>query len=81
MGQVAMLQDMQSGIRQHLTARHLVGRSRNCHLCIPKPDVSAVHAAILWDGGVWKIQDFGSRNGTFINGHKVRTGAPTTIIT
>jgi pSer/pThr/pTyr-binding forkhead associated (FHA) protein len=71
---VAKLQNLASGAQLHLAARHLVGRSRNCHLYIPRTDVSAMHAAIVWDGSVWQLQDLGSRNGTFLDGHKLTSG-------
>jgi pSer/pThr/pTyr-binding forkhead associated (FHA) protein len=35
-------------------------------------DVSAQHAAIVYTGGRWVVRDLGSRNGTFVNGRRVR---------
>jgi S1-C subfamily serine protease len=35
-------------------------------------DVSAQHAAIVFTGGRWIVRDLGSRNGTFVNGRRIR---------
>lgn len=35
-------------------------------------DVSAQHAAIVFTGGRWIVRDLGSRNGTYVNGRRVR---------
>ena len=35
-------------------------------------DVSARHAAIIQQGGRWFVRDLGSKNGTFVNGHKIK---------
>lgn len=74
LGCVAILEDVRTGVKTYLAARHLVGRSKACHLQIARPDVSGVHAEIVWDGEGWRIQDLGSRNGTFIDGRKLAVG-------
>ena len=38
--------------------------------------VSATHAEIQHVGGVWRLSDLGSRNGTFLNGQRLTTDAP-----
>src|SRR5260370_21238681 len=37
-------------------------------LAYPDPFLSAVHARLERAGGAWRIEDRGSRNGTFVNG-------------
>lgn len=36
--------------------------------------VSARHALIVHEGGAWIVRDLGSRNGVFVNGHRVAGG-------
>jgi len=38
--------------------------------------VSASHAEIRYVQGTWRLGDLGSRNGTFLNGERLTTGAP-----
>lgn len=35
-------------------------------------DVSARHAVLFRQGDYWVLRDLGSRNGTFVNGHRIR---------
>lgn len=71
---LATLEDLASGARLPLAARHLIGRSRDCHLCLSTPRVSNVHAQIAWDGRMWRVQDLNSTNGTLVDGRKVLSG-------
>ncbi len=48
-----------------------IGRSEECEIAIPDPEVSRQHAKItLHNAGIW-VQDSGSRNGVFINEKRV----------
>ena len=47
----------------------LIGRSRSCGLRLDTPDVSAEHARIGLENGVFWVEDVGSSNGTFIGHH------------
>jgi hypothetical protein len=50
----------------------LVGRSRECEVVIPDPNVSRRHAELRRDeGGRWAIADLGSTNGVKVNGRRV----------
>lgn len=52
--------------------RFYIGRSEDCHLR-PRSDlVSRHHCAIILDGDYLAVRDFGSKNGTFVNGERVR---------
>jgi len=51
-----------------------VGRHGSCELRLdPEQDLDAStkHAVILLKGNRWHVRDAGSRNGTFVNGHRI----------
>jgi hypothetical protein len=56
-----------------LEPEHLVGRSPVCTLVLDHACVSSQHAVFRWMGDVWEIRDLGSRNGTFIDGNRLRS--------
>jgi hypothetical protein len=61
-----------SGFAVDLDRPHLsLGRSKQCDLWLPMPDVSRQHARLLFSNGEWVIQDCGSLNGVFVNAEKV----------
>lgn len=49
----------------------VIGRRHNCDLCIPLMSVSKRHCQLNRDGGMLKIRDLGSRNGTILNGKPI----------
>jgi DNA-binding winged helix-turn-helix (wHTH) protein len=51
---------------------NLVGRDRDCAVCIDSGTVSRRHARILVTHGQATIEDLGSKNGTSVDGRKVR---------
>ncbi len=57
-----------------LHGRTLVGRSTSCTLILESPKVSAEHARLTWSGGSWWIRDLGSRNGTLVDGRRLKAG-------
>jgi Nif-specific regulatory protein len=48
-----------------------IGRGTDCHISLPDPLCSRVHAVLERQDGVWTVRDAGSRNGTSVNGQKV----------
>jgi DNA-binding NtrC family response regulator len=53
------------------SAPRVVGRSEGCDLVVPDEKVSAVHLELVaTDDGV-RVRDLGSRNGTFLAGHRI----------
>jgi len=48
-----------------------IGRHPDCQLTISDPGVSGFHAKIAAAGGQYYVEDTGSRNGVFVNNHKV----------
>ena len=50
---------------------HRVGRANDCELWLSDDGVSRRHATILFEAGVYTLEDTGSANGTFVGGQKV----------
>lgn len=48
-----------------------IGRSADCEFRLDHPSISRRHAELLPDGGHWRLDDLGSKNGSFLDG--VRT--------
>ncbi len=53
---------------------HGIGRAPTASLCLPHRYVSAQHAVIRWNGRQWELRDLGSRNGTFLDGNRLKPG-------
>ena len=51
----------------------LIGRGTDCHISVPDPMCSRVHAIIRFEDDQWVIQDQESRNGIMVNGQKIRS--------
>jgi ABC-type multidrug transport system ATPase subunit/pSer/pThr/pTyr-binding forkhead associated (FHA) protein len=49
----------------------LIGRELGCQVRVHSPLVSRRHAEVSWSPDGWKIRDLGSRNGTYVDGHRV----------
>ena len=50
---------------------HRIGRANDCEIWLSDDGVSRRHANILFESGVYTIEDTGSANGTFVGGQKV----------
>lgn len=48
-----------------------IGRSNNNDVVLVDPEVSRRHARLLWRVDHYVVEDMGSTNGTFVNGHRV----------
>jgi DNA-binding winged helix-turn-helix (wHTH) protein len=55
----------------------LIGRGPDCVVRIPSPKVSRHHARVVVTAGQARVEDLGSKNGTFVKGQ--RTEGPTTL--
>jgi pSer/pThr/pTyr-binding forkhead associated (FHA) protein len=51
----------------------IIGREENpeVNFRIPSPTISRRHARISRIGDAWQVEDLGSSNGTFLNGHRI----------
>ena len=67
-----VVQGKEPGRRFSLTRkRTLLGRSKDCDLCLDSPVVSAEHARIVRSAEGFGIEDLGSTNGVTINGRRL----------
>lgn len=57
-----------------LESDYTIGRSVRSGLCIADRRVSSQHAVIRWTGVSWEVKDLGSRNGTFVDGERLKRG-------
>lgn len=55
-------------VRSHLQ----LGRRKSCDICLPYPNVSALHCELGFKDGHWVIRDLDSTNGVMVNGVRVR---------
>ena len=54
-----------------------VGRAAGCHIALPDDTfVSQLHARVFERSGQIYVEDLGSTNGTYINGHRVSAPTP-----
>lgn len=53
----------------------VIGRRHDCDLCVPLTLVSRRHCKLSKNNQVVNIRDLGSRNGTFLNGKRVKEAA------
>lgn len=49
----------------------LIGRRRQCDICLEFPNVSSQHCRMSLEHGYWFIRDLNSRNGTKVDGKPV----------
>ena len=49
----------------------LIGRVKGNDVILPKQNISKRHALIRAEGTTFVVEDFGSTNGTFVNGHRI----------
>ena len=61
----------------------LIGRSPECDLVVGgsgRELVSSRHATLEVTGGAWVVADAGGRNGTYVDGRRVREGKPLPLV-
>ncbi|MFN3649491.1 MAG: VWA domain-containing protein [Armatimonadota bacterium] len=49
-----------------------IGRGAECDIVLDSREVSRLHAQIESEGGAYRLTDAGSRNGTYVNGKRVK---------
>jgi predicted component of type VI protein secretion system len=50
----------------------VIGRREDCDFRIPLGEISRKHCRLIKDGGVLRIEDLGSSNGTYHNGTRIQ---------
>ncbi len=50
----------------------IIGRGKECDISINHMFLSVEHFQVWYDEGAWYIGDMGSKNGTFLNGSRLR---------
>ena len=53
--------------------KFFIGRAEDCHLRPQSDRVSRHHAAILVEEAFVAVRDFGSKNGTYVNGEQIKS--------
>ncbi len=77
---MALLVRQKDGRERPLAARTLVGRSSACTIRLDTAHASGEHATVSWtEDGAWSVRDLGSKNGTFVDGHRLDPGRPLEI--
>jgi len=64
------------GTHTLLQGSTVIGRTEDADICIDKTEVSRCHAMVTVQGTTAIIEDLGSKNGTFVNGHQVAGPTP-----
>jgi hypothetical protein len=68
------LRNISTGGSRRLESEHLIGRAATCSLQLNERFISAQHALLRWTGFRWEVKDLGSRNGTFVDGTRLKAG-------
>jgi len=55
----------------NIEERAVIGRLPECSVQLKEPHASRKHAVIYRHGEEWYIRDLDTRNGTFVNGHRI----------
>jgi len=72
---VGSIREAGSSVVQILQPEFLIGRASASSLRLGARYVSAQHALIRWAGSMWELKDLGSRNGTFLDDVRMKSGS------
>lgn len=59
--------------------RLVVGRQPDCDIVLPYSAVSGRHCELRFIGDTWHVADLGSKNGVYIDGHRVHGESPVPV--
>jgi hypothetical protein len=76
---VGRLRRLSDGAERTVSSRCLIGRSARCAIRLDETYASGEHARLAWMGNGWELKDLGSRNGTFVEGERLKPGLPKTV--
>lgn len=72
---MAILRRKSDGLCVPVPSPCLLGRSSAVALRLEEPHVSSEHARLKWRASSWTVRDLGSRNGTYVGGKRLDSGA------
>jgi hypothetical protein len=73
---MARLKQKDATVFYELSAETIVGRAATAMIRLQQPYVSSHHATLRWtERRSWELRDLQSKNGTYVNGTRVGTGA------
>jgi pSer/pThr/pTyr-binding forkhead associated (FHA) protein len=70
--QLVITRGRDAGLEQAVSTHCVIGRAPESDVVAQDPGISRRHARIALEGEVYVIHDLGSRNGTIVNGRRVR---------
>jgi pSer/pThr/pTyr-binding forkhead associated (FHA) protein len=71
-GRVICRTGFAAGLTKSCGDKTRIGRDEANEISIPHEGLSRLHATISYSGGTYWIEDGGSTNGTFLNGHRIK---------
>jgi hypothetical protein len=71
---MGVLKARDTGDSTVLESQTVIGRDPRCSLQVASDWVSSQHAVVRWTVGGWEVRDLSSRNGTFLDGERIKPG-------